>query len=532
MPARPRRPVSRVVLAALVVALALVGAAGAVGVLALESVVDSTDTRRAEGRVLERAREIELLVARRAADARAYMLTADERYLAGSAADRAAILGALEVLDQRLGRGQGLALLAALRRAEADHHHEVDRILRAQQVWPADKDMLEAFARSIGPRGGRSVSTSPPWSLTSPRAAMARPRRRRRRARWASPGGHRRPGPSRSCWARWRRAGWDAPSSAPSSARASSATAPPASRDEARLFRLLEGVPVGIAVLRANGTLYYANRHALEIVGRTVDGVAPGATLADLPELCQAYVAGTADLYPAERMPIIRALGGEACTVSDMELRRGGERLPLLVTGVPVRGDDGRVEHAIASFLDIRDVRAAALTDALTGLANRASFAESFGRIRPVCERAGSPLAVALVDLDRFKSINDTHGHAMGDEVLRRVATVVARALRSSDVVARWGGEELVVLLPDTDREGAVTALEKVLAAVRREVFVTATGATFSVSFSAGVAEVPRGASLEHAVTVADERLYAAKRAGRARVLGASALARPPAAQA
>lgn len=531
MPARPRRPVSRVVLVALVVALALVGAAGAVGVLALESVVDSTDARRAEGRVLERAREIELLVARRAADARAYMLTADERYLAGSAADRAAILGALEVLDQRLGRGPGLALLAALRRAEAEHHHEVDRILRAQQVWPADKDMLEAFARSIGPRGealGQHLA-----------AVVAHVTARRERASAAA-----------AATARWASlavigalvlavvlgalaARWLGRAVLRALAREGELRQR-ATRleDEARLFRLLEGVPVGIAVLRANGTLYYANRHALEIVGRTVDGVAPGATLADLPELCQAYVAGTADLYPAERMPIIRALGGEACTVSDMELRRGGEHLPLLVTGVPVRGDDGRVEHAIASFLDIRDVRAAALTDALTGLANRASFAESFGRIRPVCERAGSPLAVALVDLDRFKSVNDTHGHAMGDEVLRRVATVVARALRSSDVVARWGGEELVVLLPDTDREGAVTALEKVLAAVRREVFVTATGATFSVSFSAGVAEVPRGASLEHAVTVADERLYAAKRAGRARVLGAPALARPPAAQA
>src|SRR5213079_3333933 len=92
------------------------------------------------------------------------------------------------------------------------------------------------------------------------------------------------------------------------------------------------------------------------------------------------------------------------------------------------------------------------------------------------------PLSIVLLDLDSFKSINDRHGHAMGDEVLRRTARVLERALRRSDVVARWGGEEFVALLY-ADAGRAVDVMERALGALRAESFETADGSRIRVTF-------------------------------------------------
>jgi diguanylate cyclase (GGDEF)-like protein len=159
--------------------------------------------------------------------------------------------------------------------------------------------------------------------------------------------------------------------------------------------------------------------------------------------------------------------------------------------------------------------------DPLTGLPNRAAFREACDRARALAQRTREPLSLAILDLDRFKSVNDTHGHAVGDNVLRRVAAVLTRALRTSDLVARWGGEEFVVLLPNTNQKGAVLCLERALHALRRESFTGKGGAVFTVTFSAGVVLYPEGAGVEAAVNAADRLLYLAKVAGRNRTLGA-----------
>jgi diguanylate cyclase (GGDEF)-like protein len=142
----------------------------------------------------------------------------------------------------------------------------------------------------------------------------------------------------------------------------------------------------------------------------------------------------------------------------------------------------------------------------------------TYSRERLVSARAKRPFSVALIDLDRFKSINDTHGHASGDEVLRRTAETLLGSLRRSDAVGRWGGEEIVVLLPNTDTVGAGRALEKTLADVRALAFAGKQGTTFSVTFSAGAVLATADESLDQAVARADALLYAAKAAGRDRV--------------
>ncbi|MBA3541252.1 MAG: diguanylate cyclase [Deltaproteobacteria bacterium] len=287
---------------------------------------------------------------------------------------------------------------------------------------------------------------------------------------------------------------------------------------EATTFRLLEQVPVGIFVLTPDAKPYYANQHARKLLGRGL----PQNASESLTVAYQAYEVGTDRIYPNDRTPLTRALAGELSEVTDMEIRTGDQVIPLHVVGAPVYNVRGELIYAVAGFQDVRELQRVAMRDALTGLVNRTAAAQAYTRERLASLRSKRPLAVGLIDLDRFKAINDTHGHASGDTVLRRTATALVESLRRTDIVGRWGGEELVVFMPGTDRDGARCALEKSLEAIRALEFTGKEGATFSVSFSAGVVVAEAEESLEAVVSRADKLLYEAKTAGRARVHGAA----------
>ena len=156
--------------------------------------------------------------------------------------------------------------------------------------------------------------------------------------------------------------------------------------------------------------------------------------------------------------------------------------------------------------------------DPLTGSLNRNSFNEIFVRNSAFMARAGGDMSVALLDLDHFKQVNDTHGHAMGDEVLRHTAALLDASLRKSDACGRWGGEEFVLLFPGTNCSGAVKSLESIADSLRKMNFTSAGGKRFNITFSAGVAPVAPGASTEAAVAIADKLLYRAKHLGRDRI--------------
>ncbi|MDA8341738.1 MAG: GGDEF domain-containing protein [Actinomycetota bacterium] len=150
-------------------------------------------------------------------------------------------------------------------------------------------------------------------------------------------------------------------------------------------------------------------------------------------------------------------------------------------------------------------------TDALTGLANRRTLTERLALELARAGRSGRPLALAMVDLDHFKSSNDAHGHVAGDTVLRTVAAVLASHVRAQDLAARYGGEEFCLLLPETGERGATAVLESLRAAVA----ATTEGA---VTFSAGVAVWDRLEEGRDLVARADAALYRAKQEGRDRV--------------
>jgi two-component system, cell cycle response regulator len=198
------------------------------------------------------------------------------------------------------------------------------------------------------------------------------------------------------------------------------------------------------------------------------------------------------------------------------------ESLALGAQGVLTKPVHPDVLHmAVATELQrVSERRLEARMDRLTGLPNRAAFSEALDRALPIVRAHGRPISVAMIDIDYFKAVNDEHGHAVGDEVLRQVGSSISNSLRASDFVARWGGEEFCLFMPGTPGEGAVIGVEKALGEVRALRFVAPSGGAFHVSFSAGVAELPVDLTPAAALAEADERLYQAKASGRNRVLG------------
>jgi diguanylate cyclase (GGDEF)-like protein len=199
----------------------------------------------------------------------------------------------------------------------------------------------------------------------------------------------------------------------------------------------------------------------------------------------------------------------------------------MLVTGLSQhyrRGLERReFEAKEAQKRLLAEVQQLATVDPLTNLYNRRHFFRlGEDEIDRAC-RYGHPLSVLMIDIDHFKSINDSHGHSVGDQVISTIAGRLASGLRKSDVAGRYGGEEFAMILPETDVTNATSIVaERLRAAVANTPVETAVG-PLKVTISVGVAAVlPSGETLLDALTRADNGLYAAKRGGRNRVVAAT----------
>jgi diguanylate cyclase (GGDEF)-like protein len=159
-----------------------------------------------------------------------------------------------------------------------------------------------------------------------------------------------------------------------------------------------------------------------------------------------------------------------------------------------------------------------AVTDELSGLASRRYFETRLAEEWSRRDRYGGSLAVASFDLDRFKAVNDTFGHAAGDIAIRRFGEILRAAVRSSDLACRHGGEEFAVLFPEADAEAARAVAERVRAALAKKSFEIE-GRTFAVTVSAGIADASSAPGREELMHRADKALYAAKEGGRNRVV-------------
>jgi diguanylate cyclase (GGDEF)-like protein len=167
-------------------------------------------------------------------------------------------------------------------------------------------------------------------------------------------------------------------------------------------------------------------------------------------------------------------------------------------------------------------LQALAMRDSLTGLLNRRAMLDELRAEASLVDRGGAAMSVALVDLDHFKHINDTLGHQVGDRVLQRFAEVARQELRDADRLARWGGEEFLILLPQATPVQAAAILERIRVSLQN-VTVEGAPAELSIAFSAGVVRCAGVAQLVSAIECADAAMYQAKTSGRNRTVCLSA---------
>lgn len=234
-----------------------------------------------------------------------------------------------------------------------------------------------------------------------------------------------------------------------------------------------------------------------------------------------------------------RTLCGHGCpvqaTIDDGQPReadvflhhRDGERVPVRVRALPLVDTDGAIVGAVETFSSraeqvaalelIATLEGMAYRDALTGLPNRRYLDTAVAARLNELERYGWPFGVILMDIDRFKQVNDTYGHETGDAVLAMVARTLANTTRSFDVVGRWGGEEFLAVLTNATREEIARIAERFRMTVEKSELATDSG-SLRVTISAGVATAGHGDTIATLLERADRLLYVSKQLGRNRV--------------
>lgn len=219
------------------------------------------------------------------------------------------------------------------------------------------------------------------------------------------------------------------------------------------------------------------------------------------------------------RTPIV-FLTAESSERVDIEAMNAGA-LDYLVKGeISSRSLERSLRYALKLGETLEALRRLATRDQLTGLLNRREFDRIIAEEEERSHRFGHPVGLVMFDIDRFKTINDTHGHPVGDAVLREVARRLAAEARTVDRVARFGGEEFAMIVMESDSAAAMEVARRVCAAVEREPILAGETLPLNVTLSAGAAAMPADAkTAEQLVVAADRALYAAKAGGRNRAL-------------
>jgi diguanylate cyclase (GGDEF)-like protein/PAS domain S-box-containing protein len=270
---------------------------------------------------------------------------------------------------------------------------------------------------------------------------------------------------------------------------------------------VVQNISAGIVVLDPAERVVEVNPYAATLIGRR-----PGSTVG---QPIASVLQGWPDLG-------IEELAEKEVLVGEGEAARWFHSQSALI-----RAENGEPAGYVVALFDVtarkeaeRRLEDLARLDPLTGVANRRYFRERAEEELARAERYARPVAVLLLDVDHFKKVNDSYGHQIGDEVLKRVAAECQRNLRGTDVFGRYGGEEFICLLAESGPEDARRAAERMREAVADARWSLA-DRTVTATISVGLACRPSGAAetLDRLAQKADEALYAAKAAGRNRVM-------------
>jgi diguanylate cyclase (GGDEF)-like protein/PAS domain S-box-containing protein len=296
-----------------------------------------------------------------------------------------------------------------------------------------------------------------------------------------------------------------------------------------QLRTVLDTMPNPVYFKDENGVYQGCNRAFAQLVLGMSDHEVTGATFNDMKgivpdDLIESYMARDAELFDRPGVQVYESQ--VPCP--------DGTRRDFLFNRAPVIDDQGRVTGVVGVMVDItrhkaadrereqliEDLRRAndklerlSITDALTGLSNRGHINRRLDEEIRKADRYGTGFSIIMFDLDHFKLINDSHGHQVGDLVLQTVARVLRENIRDIDLAGRFGGEEFILLLPSTDREGALLIAER----IRRSIAAIQWAKLNPITISGGVAEY-RGESAAELFKTVDELLYTAKASGRNRI--------------
>ncbi len=293
------------------------------------------------------------------------------------------------------------------------------------------------------------------------------------------------------------------------------ATSHELSLTRSKLGDMLDLLPAGLLIHQEMG-IVFANQEAARILGQSGDALV-GRHFLDFVEETGIDDQRDAFLRCLRQRELVRSQDG--VTVST-----DGRRTCVQVSMSPLPWDGLPVIYVLINDVTAlkeseERLRRLSITDPLTGVSNRRHFVEAAEQELARARRHGWPVTLLMLDLDHFKSINDTHGHAVGDEALRTFTAAGRALLRENDLLGRTGGEEFAILLPETDIAGARMVAER----IRRrtaELAVPAGGETVRFTVSIGVACCAAGTrDVDAMLSSADEALYRAKAAGRNRVV-------------
>lgn len=272
-------------------------------------------------------------------------------------------------------------------------------------------------------------------------------------------------------------------------------------------------MPDGVLLCDPRGRIVETNRSLEQLTGYSRDELVGQPVELLVP--AQARSRHRVDRRHYQARPRRRSMG--SVDNDFMVQRKNGSTFSADIALGPVATESGRLVMAVVRDITSRKLLEAqlahrALHDPLTGLANRTLFFDRLRQAMQQARRDRRQVALVMLDLDQFKSVNDLHGHQAGDDVLRKVAARLARGLRGTDTVARIGGDEFAWVLPGVSgRQSAMVMLVKLLRAVPAR--VVSGGRSIDVGVSAGLALFPDdGADVDALMRVADVELYAAKR--------------------